>query len=166
MEIPNVTININKKAKYKTAKQMFEIALKQKHDFNYDGNGIEIYHDEGEFYCNKKDLNKEILIESAVIEYYPNGSVDVITYITKNDEIYDCETDYFSKFPTLTKKQLQVQKPVLPLILKRGLGAPNNDMLFNEKSGILTVGCHTLNKTQVQNTFKFLAKCLEYDLEE
>lgn len=163
MSIPNTIVKIGKKAKFKTLNKMFEIAIKKGHSFNFDSFDVEIYHDEGEFYCHKSKFGKEITIDSAEIEYFSTGKVKRITYYSKHNEFYEEELVYFSKFPKLTAKQ--IPEPKAPAILKQGIGVPNYNMIFNE-DGTLTVGCQRLNEQQVNAVFKFLAKNLEYDLED
>lgn len=157
------TVIINKKAKYKTLDALFKISAKENYNFTFDGFDVEIYTDDGEFCCNHTHLGKEVEITSAKIEFDSRGQITSIEYYSKNNEFYESDKVFFSKFPKLTKAQLAPLE--MPKMLKRGDGAPDYDMIFNvDKS--LKVACQTLSAKQTLNTFKFLAEELGYDLED
>lgn len=159
------TVKINRKTKLKTLKQVINLCLKAGRRFETNDKSLTIETNEGyEVTFKFSDFGKNHTVKYAQLDYCEDsGQILSIVYYTKDNDFPPEFTQFFSKFPKLTKKQLAAvklpPKPEKVITLPAGDGHKHYDMNYLD-NGTVVVGCNTFDLDQVANIYNFLGNVL------
>ncbi len=167
------TIQLNKKVKLKSMKQVVDICLKKGFNFEFINNILTVEFNDDYGYThessvlNVKNFGKKLVIDSALIDFDDDGSVISTSFFIGESSFPAIYGVFFENFPRLTKAQKSPPITALPPAIVASLLSgddthPNLDLEYLE-DGTLNMGFLNLDKKQMLNIFIFLSECLAYD---